>query len=140
VESSDLEIETQESNPAKYHDAWRAVVGAGYAFGTDRVVSYFLKLYYRGILVPGGFGQRGTEGMILAIKWAREQKKPFLGICLGFQLAVIEWARNILEIPSSSFYTAYIDPNTTNESPRCAISRNRNQCRTSHHHLHARDL
>ena len=52
----------------------------------------------RGILVPGGFGQRGTDGMILAIKWAREQKIPFLGICLGFQLAVVEWARNVLGI------------------------------------------
>lgn len=52
----------------------------------------------RGILVPGGFGKRGTEGMILAIKWAREQKIPFLGICLGFQLAVVEWARNILQL------------------------------------------
>ena len=52
-----------------------------------------------GILVPGGFGQRGTEGMIQAVKWAREQKIPFLGICLGFQVAVIEWARNVLGIP-----------------------------------------
>lgn len=52
----------------------------------------------RGILVPGGFGQRGTEGMILAIKWAREQKIPFLGICLGFQLAVLEWARSVLGV------------------------------------------
>jgi CTP synthase len=49
----------------------------------------------RGILVPGGFGTRGTEGMILAIKWAREQNVPFLGICLGFQLAVIEWLRHV---------------------------------------------
>ena len=55
--------------------------------------------YRRGILVPGGFGERGTEGMLLAIKWAREQKIPFLGICLGFQLAVIEWARNVLRLP-----------------------------------------
>ncbi|KAJ7245386.1 CTP synthase N-terminus-domain-containing protein [Mycena haematopus] len=86
VESSDLEPETQESNPAKYHDAWRAVVGAG------------------GILVPGGFGVRGTEGMLLAIKYAREQKVPFLGICLGFQLAVIEWARNILGISGPYFF------------------------------------
>lgn len=50
---------------------------------------------YRGILVPGGFGTRGAEGMMLAIKWAREQQVPFLGICLGFQVAVIEWARNV---------------------------------------------
>ncbi|KAF8841987.1 CTP synthase [Paxillus ammoniavirescens] len=84
VESSDLEAATQETDPAKYHDAWRSVVGAG------------------GILVPGGFGQRGTEGMILAIKWAREQKVPFLGICLGFQMAVVEWARNMLGIPDAT--------------------------------------
>jgi hypothetical protein len=49
----------------------------------------------RGIIVPGGFGLRGTEGMIAAIKWAREKKVPFLGICLGFQVACIEWARNV---------------------------------------------
>lgn len=49
--------------------------------------------------MPGGFGIRGTEGMMLAIKYAREQKIPFLGICLGFQLAVIEWARSVLEVP-----------------------------------------
>lgn len=55
-----------------------------------------------GILVPGGFGQRGTEGMILAIKWAREQKVPFLGICLGFQMAVLEWARNVLGVHGES--------------------------------------
>ena len=53
-----------------------------------------------GILVPGGFGQRGTEGMTLAIKWAREQQVPFLGICLGFQVAVVEWARNVLGVES----------------------------------------
>jgi CTP synthase len=48
-----------------------------------------------GILVPGGFGTRGTEGKILAIKWAREQRVPLLGVCLGFQLAVVEWARHV---------------------------------------------
>ena len=48
-----------------------------------------------GILVPGGFGDRGTEGKILAIKYARENDIPFLGICLGFQLAVVEYARNV---------------------------------------------
>ncbi|THH07890.1 hypothetical protein EW145_g3073 [Phellinidium pouzarii] len=85
VESSDLEPVTQESDPVKYHDAWRAVVGAN------------------GILVPGGFGQRGTEGMLHAVKWAREQKIPFLGICLGFQVAVIEWARNVCSVSSKTF-------------------------------------
>ena len=48
-----------------------------------------------GILVPGGFGHRGTEGKIKAIQYARENKIPFLGICLGMQLAVIEFARNV---------------------------------------------
>jgi CTP synthase len=48
-----------------------------------------------GILIPGGFGARGTEGKIKAIQFAREKKKPFLGICLGLQLAVIEFARNV---------------------------------------------
>ena len=47
------------------------------------------------ILVPGGFGKRGTEGKIAAIRFARESKKPYLGICLGMQLAVIEFARNV---------------------------------------------
>ncbi|MBD5500731.1 MAG: CTP synthase [Lachnospiraceae bacterium] len=47
-----------------------------------------------GILVPGGFGSRGIEGMILAAKYARENKLPYLGICLGMQIAVIEYARN----------------------------------------------
>ena len=48
-----------------------------------------------GILVPGGFGSRGIEGMILAAKFAREQKIPYFGICLGMQIAVIEFARNV---------------------------------------------
>jgi CTP synthase len=49
-----------------------------------------------GVLVPGGFGERGIEGKIRAIRYARENNRPFLGICLGMQLAVIEFARNIL--------------------------------------------
>lgn len=49
-----------------------------------------------GILVPGGFGDRGVEGKIIAAKYAREHKKPFLGICLGLQIAVIEHAKNLL--------------------------------------------
>ncbi len=50
----------------------------------------------RGIIVPGGFGDRGTEGMIEAIKYARENDIPFFGICLGMQMAVVEYARNVL--------------------------------------------
>jgi CTP synthase len=56
-------------------------------------------MLFSGILVPGGFGERGIQGLILAIKWAREQNRPFLGICLGFQLAVVEWARHIVNLP-----------------------------------------
>tara|TARA_A100001015_G_scaffold198849_1_gene221929 strand:+ start:2612 stop:4228 length:1617 start_codon:yes stop_codon:yes gene_type:complete len=51
-----------------------------------------------GLLIPGGFGKRGTEGKILAIKYARENKIPFLGICFGMQMAIIEFARNVLNI------------------------------------------
>ena len=51
-----------------------------------------------GILVPGGFGQRGIEGMIIAIEYARKNAVPFLGICLGMQLATIEYARNVCHI------------------------------------------
>ena len=53
---------------------------------------------YDGILVPGGFGNRGIQGKIVAIKYARENKIPFLGICLGMQMAVVEFARNVLGI------------------------------------------
>jgi CTP synthase len=48
-----------------------------------------------GVLVPGGFGERGTEGKITAIRYARENDVPFFGICLGMQLAVVEYARNV---------------------------------------------
>ena len=51
---------------------------------------------YNGIIVPGGFGNRGIEGKIETIKYARENKIPFLGICLGMQMTVVEYARNVL--------------------------------------------
>jgi CTP synthase len=54
------------------------------------------------ILVPGGFGKRGTEGKIAAIRYARENKKPYLGICLGMQLAVIEFARNVANLKDAN--------------------------------------
>lgn len=62
-----------------------------------------------GILVPGGFGQRGIEGKIEAVRYAREKKIPFLGICLGMQCAVIEFARNVCGLSANS---AEFDPNT----------------------------
>ena len=55
-----------------------------------------------GILIPGGFGKRGTEGKISAIKYSRVKKIPFLGICFGMQMAIIEFARNILKIKKAS--------------------------------------
>jgi CTP synthase len=63
-----------------------------------------------GVLVPGGFGDRGIEGKIEAIRWARENKKPFLGICLGMQCAVIEFARNVLGYTGAN--SSEIDPET----------------------------
>ena len=55
-----------------------------------------------GVLVPGGFGDRGVEGKILAAKYARENKIPYLGICLGMQIAVIEFARSVLGIQTAN--------------------------------------
>ena len=57
---------------------------------------------YNGIIVPGGFGDRGIKGMIETIKYARENKVPFLGICLGMQMAVIEFARNVLKLEDAN--------------------------------------
>ena len=53
---------------------------------------------YNGIVVPGGFGNRGIEGMVATIKYARENNIPFLGICLGMQMTVVEFARNVLKL------------------------------------------
>ena len=66
----------------------------------------------KGIIVPGGFGSRGIEGMIKAIRYAREEKIPFLGICLGMQLAVIEYARDVLNINDAT--STEFNPNTKN--------------------------
>ena len=57
---------------------------------------------YNAILVPGGFGSRGIEGMIEAIKYARENNVPFLGICLGMQMAVVEFARDVLGLKDAN--------------------------------------
>ena len=55
---------------------------------------------FDGVIVPGGFGNRGTEGKISVIRYLRENKVPFLGICLGMQLAAVEFARNCLQLPA----------------------------------------
>ncbi len=62
------------------------------------------------ILVPGGFGKRGTEGKIAAVKFARENKIPYLGICLGMQIAVIEFARNVVGLANAN--STEFDPET----------------------------
>ncbi|KAL9593998.1 MAG: hypothetical protein Q9219_007273 [cf. Caloplaca sp. 3 TL-2023] len=80
LNSTDLEPETLSESPAAFHKAWHQLCTA------------------TGILVPGGFGHRGTEGMIAAAKWAREKKVPYLGICLGMQIAVMEYCRSICGI------------------------------------------
>jgi len=63
-----------------------------------------------GILVPGGFGERGTEGKILAARFARENNIPYLGLCLGMQIATIEFARNVLKLEGA--HSAEFDPGT----------------------------
>jgi CTP synthase len=63
-----------------------------------------------GIIVPGGFGERGIEGKIAAVKYARENKIPFLGICLGMQCAVIEFARNVCGLKGAN--STEFNPNT----------------------------
>jgi CTP synthase len=65
-------------------------------FESEDVVPYLEHVH--GILVPGGFGERGTEGKILAVKFARERKVPYFGICLGMQMACIEAARNLANV------------------------------------------
>ncbi len=64
-----------------------------------------------GVLVPGGFGTRGIEGMITAIRYARENKIPFLGLCLGMQLTIVEYARNVVGFRDA--HSIEMDPNTT---------------------------
>ncbi|TGG87762.1 MAG: CTP synthase [Aphanocapsa feldmannii 277cV] len=60
------------------------------------------------VVVPGGFGNRGVDGKVAAIRWAREQRVPFLGLCLGMQCAVIEWARNVAGLEGAT--SAELDP------------------------------
>lgn len=84
VDASHLEDPTQAKSPAEFHKAWHELCTA------------------QGVLVPGGFGARGTEGMIKAASWARKNKIPYLGICLGMQIAVIEFARNVCNIPTAA--------------------------------------
>ncbi|KAH6756893.1 CTP synthase family protein [Perilla frutescens var. hirtella] len=94
VPACDLEDATLEENPDSYKKAWKLLKGAD------------------AILVPGGFGDRGVEGKILAAKYARENRVPYFGICLGMQIAVIEFARSVLGLKNAN--STEFDPNTKN--------------------------
>ncbi|XP_047332502.1 CTP synthase 2-like [Impatiens glandulifera] len=94
VPSSDLEDVTAKENPEAYKAAWDLLKEVD------------------GILVPGGFGDRGVQGKILAAKYAREHKIPYLGICLGMQIAVIEFARSVLGMKDAN--SSEFDPDTKN--------------------------
>ena len=83
IDAEHLEDPSKEESPQLYHEAWSTLHKAN------------------GILIPGGFGQRGTEGMIAAAHLARTKKIPYLGICLGMQTAVIEFARNAAGITNA---------------------------------------
>jgi len=69
---------------------------------TDQRAAGRLLEGYDGLLVPGGFGIRGVEGMVEAIRWARENRLPFFGICLGMQTAIIEFGRNVCQLPETN--------------------------------------
>ncbi|HZN96641.1 MAG TPA: CTP synthase [Gemmatimonadales bacterium] len=77
---------------------------------TDQAAAGRLLSTYDGLLIPGGFGERGIGGMVEAIRWARENDLPFFGICLGLQVAIIEFARNVCRLP---------DTNSTEFEPNC---------------------
>ncbi|PWA86752.1 CTP synthase [Artemisia annua] len=98
VPASDLEDATAIENPDANRAAWNSLKSAD------------------AVLVPGGFGDRGVEGKIIAAKYARENNIPYLGICLGMQTAVIEYARSILGLENAN--STEFDPNT--KSP-CVI-------------------
>ena len=63
-----------------------------------------------GIVVPGGFGRRGVEGMIETARYARKHQVPYLGLCLGMQVMIVEWARNVLGLPQAN--SSELDPDT----------------------------
>ncbi|RYC55164.1 hypothetical protein CHU98_g11046 [Xylaria longipes] len=95
IDAEHLQPEMQTAEPEKYQKAWDALHTAS------------------GLIIPGGFGKRGVLGMMLASKWAREQSIPFLGVCLGFQVAVMQLARDQCSLPhadSEEFDTATKEP------------------------------
>lgn len=84
IEASHLESSWKQQNSKEFDNAWKLLKGAN------------------GVLVPGGFGDRGIEGKILAAEYARTSKTPYLGICLGLQVATIEFCRNVLNLTGAN--------------------------------------
>jgi CTP synthase len=84
IESLYLEDAAKSEHPKEHEDAWAKVKSAD------------------GLLVPGGFGDRGVEGKVLAAHYARTNKVPYLGVCLGMQVAVIEFARNVVGLKGAN--------------------------------------
>jgi hypothetical protein len=82
-----------------------------------------------GILVPGGFGERGIEGKIEAARYAREQNVPYLGLCLGMQVATIEFARNVLKLEKA--HSTEFNPDTRIRSSRCWTSKRKSPTRAA---------
>ncbi|XP_049870105.1 CTP synthase [Pectinophora gossypiella] len=92
IEAENLEKQMKINDPVAYHNAWQNLCKSD------------------GVIIPGGFGHRGMEGKIEACQWCRETQKPMLGICLGLQAAVIEFARNVLGLKGA---------NSTEVDPQC---------------------
>jgi CTP synthase len=107
----DLTESYKSLNEALYHAgfAHHARVNITY-FDSEKLDDASVLQNVDGILVPHGFGSRGAEGKILAVKYAREQKIPYFGICYGMQLAVIEYARHVAGLDRAN--SREIDPNT----------------------------
>lgn len=118
IEASSLEPEMKTADPEKYDEAWQKL----------RSVD--------GIVVPGGFGDRGVDGKVLTAQYARENKVPYLGICLGMQVAVIEYARHVLQWSDANseefdketahkvvVFMPEIDPNVMGGTMRCGARR-----------------
>jgi CTP synthase len=110
--------------PDAYLSVVEALKHSGFAYDADITIDWIkaheltkdnVDEYLKdadGILVPGGFGDRGIEGKIKAIRYARENDVPFLGICLGMQMACVEFARNVVGLENAN--SAETDPDTAN--------------------------
>jgi len=84
IEACTLERAYKKENPASYHESWQVLCVAD------------------GVVLPGGFGMRGFEGKMRACEWCRKNNKPILGICLGLQAMVVEFAQNVLGLKGAN--------------------------------------